>query len=147
MTGVSYHPYTFPFIASYYATWSAWSKINQTDWSLRGILDKAGFPRKRIWVTEFGAPTRGVGTAADGTWDTITPLTDHVTEAWQAVIATDVLAQARLNKDVAALFWYTNQDLAVLDRRESSFGLRRLDGSLKPAWATFKAGVAAGSLG
>ncbi len=147
MDGVSYHPYTFPFIASYDAGWSAWSKINQTDWNLRGILDQFGFPRKRIWVTEYGAPTKGLGTAADGRWDTITPLTTHVTEAWQAVIATDVVAEASRNKDVAALFWYTNQDLAVTDLRESSFGLRRLDGVPKPAWATFGTAVKAASLG
>jgi arabinogalactan endo-1,4-beta-galactosidase len=146
MDAVSYHPYTFPFTASYDATWSAWTKISETDWSLRSILDRHGFRGKGVWVTEYGAPTRGLGTAADGTWATVLPTTTHVTEAWQAVLATDVVDQAQRNPDVRALFWYTNQDLEVLSAREASFGLRRLDGTPKPAWATYKAAVAAASL-
>ena len=147
MNAVSYHPYTFPFPAGYAASWSAWSKISQTDWSLHSILKNHGYPRKKIWATEYGAPTEGLGTAADGTWASVLPTTTHVTEAWQAAIAADVVDQARKNPHVAALFWYTNQDLPVLDRREASFGLRRLDGVPKPAWAAFGSAVRSGPVG
>jgi hypothetical protein len=146
MSGVSYHPYTYPYLASRYNADSAWSKISQTPTSLRSILRNYGFPGKRIWVTEYGAPTKGVGTPANNL-KTILPTTTHVTEAWQAVLATDVVGQAVLNHSVRALFWYTNQDLSDTSLRESSFGLKRLDGSHKPAWATFGAAVRAARLG
>ena len=137
MNGVAYHPYTYPYVASRYSTSSAWSKINQTPWSLRSVLDKAGFPRKKIWVTEYGAPTEGPGSSADGTPTSILP-----TEWGQAQQASDVVRTADANEDVLALFWYTNQDLSLTNRREASFGLRRLNGSAKPSWFSFSAAVA-----
>ena len=141
MSAVSYHPYTYPYLASRASSSSAWSKIGDTSWSLRSILDRWGYPHKRIWVTEYGAPTQGVGTSTDG--KLFLPTTDHVTEAYQALIATDVVGQAVRNPDVNALFWYTNQDLPVSNLREASFGLRHLDGTVKPAWAAYKAAVLA----
>ena len=44
---------------------------------------------------------------------------------------------ADANADVRALFWYTNQDLALGNQREASFGLRRLNGTQKPGWFSF----------
>jgi arabinogalactan endo-1,4-beta-galactosidase len=140
---VSYHPYTFPFPSSYYATWSAWSKITATPLSLASILTKYGVGAKPIWVTEYGAPTAGNGTAVDGTWASLTSTADHVTEGWQASLATDAVQQAVANPKVVAFFWYTNQDLVASTRRESSFGLRRLDGTPKPSWSAFRQAVAA----
>ena len=146
MSGVSYHPYTYPYLASTYGADSAWSKISQTPTSLHSILAGFGFPRKRIWVTEYGAPTKGVGTAANNL-RTILPTTTHVTEAWQAVLATDVVGQAVRNPQVRALFWYTNQDLTNTSLRESSFGLKRLDGTHKPAWGAYASAVRAAAVG
>ncbi len=146
MSGVSYHPYTFPYLASRRSSGSAWSKINQTRWSLRYVLDRFKFRHKRIFVTEYGAPTRGVGVAGDGALGALLGTATYVTQAWQAVMAADVVAQADRNPDVNALFWYTNQDLPILDLRESSFGLRNLDGTPKPAWLAFKTAVATASL-
>jgi hypothetical protein len=144
---VSYHPYTYPYLASVYSTSNAWSKISQTPWSLRSILDDHGRTKTPVWVTETGAPTRGPGTASDGSKSSMLPTTTHVTEAWQAAIVTDVAAQALLNRNVRALFWYTNQDLAITDLKEASFGLRRLDGTKKPSWSAFKLAVTAAGVG
>jgi hypothetical protein len=140
---VSYHPYTYPYLASYYATWSAWSKMSATPTSLRTVLGAFGLGTMPIWVTEYGAPTDGDGMAGDGTWATTTATTDHVTEAWQASIAKDAVAKADADPYVQSFFWYTNQDLAASTRKEASFGLRHLDGTPKPSWQAFRDAVAA----
>ena len=95
-----------------------------------------------IWITEYGAPTDGDGTASDGTWATTTSSTTHVTEGWQAKIVTDAVQTADADPNVKAFFWYTNIDLANTTRREASFGLRHLDGSAKPSWQAYKDALA-----
>jgi len=142
--GVAYHPYTYPYPASYAAPWfdTAWEKMSSTSWSLRSILDAHGRSSIGIWATEYGAPTGGEGTAADGTWESLTPTTDHVTESWQAHLATDVVTAASAHPDVRALFWYASQDNPAAAGREAHFGLRRADGTRKPAWAAFRQAVA-----
>lgn len=135
ITGVAFHPYTFPYLASYVASWGdAWNRIDTTTTSLRSVLDSYGYSTKKIWLTEYGAPTGGPGTAADGTADSITANTDHVTEALQAQIATDAVRTAVADPNIVALFWYTYQDDLSYDSNVAYFGLRRADGSAKPAW-------------
>jgi hypothetical protein len=145
--GVSYHPYTYPYPASYAAPWfdTAWEKISSTNPSLRSVLDAHGLATVKVWATEYGAPTGGPGTATDGTWATLTSTTDHVTEPWQATLAADAVDTAVKSEDVVALFWYTNQDNPAAAGREAYFGLRRTDGTRKPAWAAFQAAVARAS--
>ena len=128
LSGVAYHPYTFPHLASdVTAPGTAWNRIAETHWSLRGVLDRYGFPRMKIWATEFGAPTGGPGTS------------DHVTEARQAEIAADAVVTAARSPDVTALFWYTDRDDLAYLSNVAYFGLRRSDGSKKPAWSSFAA--------
>ncbi len=145
--GVSYHPYTYPYPASYEAPWfdTAWEKISSTTPSLRSVLDAHGMSTVKVWATEDGAPTGGQGTAADGTWASLGPTTDHVTEDWQATLAADAVDTAVRSDDVVALFWYTNQDNPRAAGKEAYFGLRRSDGAKKPAWASFQAAVARAS--
>ncbi len=145
--GVSYHPYTYPYPASYAAPWfdTAWEKISSTSPSLRSVLDAHGMSGVKVWATEDGAPTGGNGTAADGTWASLTPTTDHVTEDWQATLAADAVDTAVSSDDVVALFWYTNQDNPRAPGREAYFGLRRSDGTKKPSWSAFRAAVARAS--
>jgi polysaccharide biosynthesis protein PslG len=147
LDGVSYHPYTYPYPASYAAPWfdTAWEKISSTAWSLRSVLDAHGSPTVKIWATEYGAPTGGPGTAADGTWETVTPTTDHVTEDWQATLAVDAVDTAVGSPNIDALFWYTNQDNPKAAGKEAYFGLRRSDGTQKPSWFAFRAAVARAS--
>ena len=64
-----------------------------------------------------------------------------MTEGYQATIATDAVRTASGNPSIASLFWYTDRDLAVVDRQEASFGLRRLDGTRKPAWSAYSSAV------
>ncbi len=69
---------------------------------------------------------------------------DHVDEATQATIASDVLRTAAESTTVAAVFWYTNQDLGTSPTTiEHHFGLRRVDGSKKPTYGAFQDAVLA----
>ncbi|MCQ4045320.1 cellulase family glycosylhydrolase [Streptantibioticus rubrisoli] len=81
VNAVGYHPYTYPYLASTHSAWgTSWEKIDRSRVSLHSVLVGNGFPHLPIWVTEFGAPTGGPGTASDGSPKTITPSTTHVTE-------------------------------------------------------------------
>lgn len=142
---VSYHPYTFPFLASTITPWeSPWAKIDQTPVSIRSVMNAHGMHDDTIWITEYGAPTEGPGQInGDGLVENVTSATDHVTEAWQAAIADNVVRTAATNPNVHALFWYTNQDIHWQTGAERAFGLRRIDGSKKPSWDAYGAAVKA----
>lgn len=69
---------------------------------------------------------------------------DHVDENLQAQMATQSVQAAAATAYVGALFWYSDQDLGTsTTTSENFFGLRRFDGSRKPAWNAFQAAVAA----
>lgn len=144
INGVAYHPYTYPYTASESkAGPSPWSLIDNGPDSLRGVLTRYGTPNLSIWLTEYGAPTNGPGTASDGTPATISDATTHVTEPQQAHIATDVLRAVAQDRNVGALIWYSDRDLS--DDASSNlnfYGLRRSDGSAKPAFAAFMKAMA-----
>ncbi len=88
MDAVGYHPYTYPYLASYPAPWgTAWNRIDATPPSLRSVLRHYATPDLPIWLTEYGAPTGGPGASSDGSSGSITLTTTQVTESWQAAIA------------------------------------------------------------
>jgi hypothetical protein len=140
ISGVAYHPYTYPYLASESRTGpSPWSRIDRDPDSLRSVLTKYGTPDLSIWLTEYGAPTNGPGAASDGTPDTISAATTHVTEPRQARIAADVLRTAVEDRSIGALIWYSDRDLSNDASTNLNFyGLRRSDGSAKPSLSAFK---------
>ncbi|MFE5486849.1 cellulase family glycosylhydrolase [Streptomyces sp. NPDC056527] len=141
---IGYHPYTYPFLASSVTDWGTpWERIEGRRDSLRSVLVANGTPNMPVWITEFGAPTNGPGTSSDGRPGTVGPETTHVPEARQAQIATDVVRTAAATPHVAALIWYAERDLGT-DRSDSEnfFGLRRADGSAKPALDALRDAVA-----
>ena len=133
---IAYHPYTYPWQPSDPGPDdSPWRRISDTPVSLVGILESHGLGDVPVWLTEYGAPTRGLGTAADGNGDGGDPFVDHVTEQRQAQIAYDSVLTSVTHPDVVAFFWYTDVDLPQLAGKHGHFGLRRADGSKKPSWA------------
>ncbi|MDT9692818.1 cellulase family glycosylhydrolase [Streptomyces sp. P9(2023)] len=141
---VGYHPYTYPFLASSVTQWrTPWERIEGTRDSLRSVLVANGTPDMPVWITEFGAPTNGPGTSSDGRPGTVGEETTHVPEERQAQIAADVVRTAAATPHVAALIWYTDRDLGTdTGDSENFFGLRRADGSAKPALGALRDAVA-----
>ncbi|MFF9912681.1 cellulase family glycosylhydrolase [Streptomyces sp. NPDC013457] len=141
---VGYHPYTYPFLASSVTEWGTpWERIDSARDSLRSVLVANGTPKLPVWITEFGAPTNGPGTASDGRPGTVGADTTHVPEARQAQIAADAVRTAAATPLVGALIWYAERDLGT-DRRDSEnfYGLRRADGSAKPALDALRDAIA-----
>lgn len=138
---VGYHPYTFPYLPSdTTAEGTGWQQIAATRRSLAGVLRESGLAEMPIWLTEYGAPTGGPGTVASGPGDA-SATTDHVTPERQAQIADDALAVAFRTPRVAALFWYAHRDDPAAASNVDFYGLRRVDGSAKPAWRSFERGA------
>ena len=137
---VSYHPYNFPLLYSAHTkVGTPWERIDSYQVNLVAVLTAYGTPTVPVWVTETGATTQGPGRPYDGTGS---PKEAYVTEPWQARIAADAVDSAVANSHVAALFWYDDQVNAATS---DYFGLRRTDGSAKPAFNALRQAVAAAS--
>lgn len=114
---VAYHPYTYPQAPLNPNT--AWDKLAD----LHAIMRSHGDRAKQVWITEYGAPTNGPKGSG------------FVSEAAQAQLAREALMAARSKPWIGPFFWYTYQDRGTsTTTKENFFGLRRADGSPKPAY-------------
>jgi hypothetical protein len=140
---IGYHPYTYPFLASMKASWiTPWNRIRYGTRSVRSVLAKHGHASMPVWITEFGAPTGGPGPVSDGSARSLRPTPDHVTEARQAALAADAVGAAAVDPLTPVLIWYSQRDLSTATgTTENSYGLRRADGSAKPALAALRDAV------
>lgn len=132
---VGHHPYCFDSTGcpNSYHEMNAWSEMVDTPVSLRSIMTQNGDGAKKIWATEFGAPTGGNA-----------PI---VTESDQARMVNDTFNKWSTYAWAGPLFWYQPRDLNTSDTsdRERHFGLLRTDFSKKPAWTAFQtSAIAAG---
>jgi polysaccharide biosynthesis protein PslG len=59
--GVSYHPYTYPLLPSDDSGSRSWSRMLHA----RQVMVDNGDAGKKIWVTEYGAPTGGPGSVSE----------------------------------------------------------------------------------
>jgi hypothetical protein len=126
------HPYTYPYTPANDSD-GAWNEMSETTPSLRSIMAANGDGAKKIWLTEFGAPTNG-------------PLSQwYVSEASQTEMMTDAFTAYETYDWAGPLFWYTYNDSgSTTSTNENFFGLVRADGTDKPAYDTLKALIAAG---
>jgi hypothetical protein len=132
---IGYHPYSYPVPATYDASWNAWRQISATSTSFETILSSCGQSGKRILATEYGAPTNGPGgLAVVGNYG-FGSSPDHVDEALQSQILSGVVTAAEAEPDLSAVYLYSYRDAGTDPSTvEDWFGLRRNDGSAKPAW-------------
>jgi polysaccharide biosynthesis protein PslG len=131
--GVGHHPYCFPYDPSYVAGWSAWYQMFGTTPSLRSVMVANGDGDKKIWGTEWGAPTNGP--AGSG----------YVSESTQAAEVTSAYTLWKSYPWAGPLFTYEFRDNGTsTTSRENFFGLVRYDLSQKPSYAAYKSAVAAG---
>jgi hypothetical protein len=132
---VGHHPYCWPATPGDQETWSAWYQMNQGAESLRSVMVANGDGDKKIWGTEFGAPTNG-------------PSGSFVSEAEQAKAISTGYAKWQTYDWAGPLFAYQARDRGTAtDTRENFFGLLRRDFSEKPAYAAYKAAAAAVAAG
>jgi hypothetical protein len=103
---------------------SAWSMMGDTPNSLRTLMEMNGDGDKRIWLTNFGAPT----------------VAGPVNEMQQAQLLTDAAALLRSYSWAGPMFWFSYRDIAVDGQNPWDwFGVVRPDFSAKPAHAAFAA--------
>lgn len=120
---VGFHPYSYPRMPSDPAPWTGWSIMTGP---IRDLMTAHGDAGKKIWITEYGAPTN------EGR--------SKVSEAEQADMLRRSIALARGYPWAGPYFWYSYRDLGTDPaNNEMWFGLLRADGSAKPAHDALKA--------
>jgi hypothetical protein len=117
------HPYTYPYTPDSVILGSAWSEMDQTSPSLRSLMIAHGDGAKKIWITEYGAPTSGT--------------TNNVSADEQSTEIVDTIAQAKQLGWIGSLYIYTWEDSGDGD----GFGILNSDGSQKPAYSAIAAAL------
>ena len=119
--GVGYHPYTYPFTPENQIIGSAWSEMSQTSTSLRSLMTAHGDSAKKIWITEYGAPTSGSTSVSDA---------EQSTELVQAI------SQVKQLSWIGSFYIYT-----WVDAPDEGFGLLTDGDAQKPAYGAVVAAL------
>lgn len=118
---VGMHPYAFPYGVALAADYNQFQSMPKT----YAVMVANGDGRKKIWATEFGAPT-GVNKQA-------------VTEAGQATMVRTGWAAWSKWPFAGPIFWYSARDVGTDETNvEDNFGLVRNDFTPKAALQEFK---------
>jgi polysaccharide biosynthesis protein PslG len=115
--GVAVHPYSAPVLPMYPASWNNFYNLPH----LHSIMASHGDGSKSIWITEFGAPTRGPSYS--------------VSPAAQAEAVTQAYDQVQKWPWVAAIYYFEWQDDPV---DGGWWGLSTESGQRKPALAALR---------
>lgn len=143
VNAVSMHPYTWPAYPRHVADWNAFYHVDKGKpmYNLQAILAEAGRSDLKIWATEYGAST--VGAQPTSTDPSIrqgtTARADSVDEETQARMIREGIEDWYLKPNVGPLFVYADSDQYLPTyRNEGGFGMRRRDGTAKPAYLTLQ---------
>jgi polysaccharide biosynthesis protein PslG len=131
------HPYSFPATPNYVASWNSWQQMAQ----IRQIMINNGDTSKKIWITEYGAPTNGPGSAFNfNQLDGFNYGSDFMTESTQTEFINEISTYYNKNYSwMGPVFWYSLQDRGTgTDTPENFFGLLKFDGSQKSAYSVMK---------
>jgi exo-beta-1,3-glucanase (GH17 family) len=115
--GVGDHPYSYPFTPAGNPQ-GAWSEMGLTSPSLRSVMAANADSAKKIWITEYGAPTTG---------------SNSVSQANQSTELTDAINEARQTSWIASFYIYTWSD--QIAPTSDGFGMLDQSGSQKPAYS------------
>lgn len=116
--GVGDHPYSYPATPDEFESWSGWSQMSQTSPSLRSIMAGNGDSAKKIWITEYGAPTLGAYS---------------VGEAGQKTELLQAIAQVKNLSWIGSFFIYTWADVTA--DLYNGFGLLTSGNTKKSAYS------------
>jgi polysaccharide biosynthesis protein PslG len=116
--GISYHPYTYPQLAPDNGS-RGWTGML----TVRQVMVANGDSAKKIWATEYGAPTNGPSAKRS------------TSEATQASILTTGYRVFNSYSWAGALCWFDYEDKGANPNvQDDWFGLRRSNGTPKPAY-------------
>lgn len=134
-----FHPYSYPALPTNPELWNAWGQMSTTPKNLRAIMVANGDSNKKIWMTEYGAPTGGPGALATLTNFNFSNSPDHVDEALQVSILTSAVTLWLQDSWAGPFFWYSYKDLGTAPTtNENFFGLLHFDGSKKPIYSVLE---------
>ena len=124
------HPYTYP---GYDYGWPQVSAV-------RKVMEDNGDAGKKIWITEYGAPTGGSGKAVEIGEPGFAYGKDFMTEKAQDSMAESMFAFKSSHPDrIGNVFWYTLCDSSEdKSTTENFFGIIRYDGTKKTVYGTIK---------
>jgi hypothetical protein len=129
---VANHPYCWPAYPGDPDNWSAWYQMYGTSTSLRSLMIAHGDGGKKIWGTEFGAPTNGPAGSS------------YVSQAVQADMISRAFALWSTYSWAGPLFIYDGRDLGTsTDTIENFFGISNSDFSPKPSYYAYQSAAAA----
>jgi hypothetical protein len=89
-------------------------------------MTENGDAAKKIWITEYGAPTSG---------------SDSVSEADQSTELVQAISQVKQLSWVGSFYIYTWSDLSSLSSTDNGFGLLTEDNTEKPAYSAVSAAL------
>ncbi len=116
-----FHPYGWPLPPTSHEGWQGWRQMETNPDNVRAIMTEHGDGAKRIWLTEYGAPTSVVSEDEQA---------DFLEIAFTLAGETDWLGP---------LFYYTFRDTGTdVNEPEHFYGLLRIDWSEKPGYARYK---------
>jgi polysaccharide biosynthesis protein PslG len=143
VNAIGWHPYSYPALPDSPNVHNPWNLISADSPSFESVLAQAGTPHLPVWITEYGAPTGGPGPPANGPRHPPGVFRAWVTQSFQARLARVAVATAEDNPNIAALLWFTDEDLAgPADKRINFFGLRTVSGAPKPALDALRQAIA-----
>jgi hypothetical protein len=122
---VAHHPYCWPALPGAKQPWSPWYQMYGTPRSLRSVMIANGDGAKKIWATEFGAPTDG-------------PTGSFVSARTQAKAVTEAYKLFAGYRWAGPLFFFEGRDVGrSASTNQNFFGLTRHDFSPKPSYAAY----------
>lgn len=128
---ISYHPFSAPTPASLAGDFA---NVSGSPDNLLRILQTSGNPKIQIWITESGDTEYNGALPPFGTKPTADQLQG------QAAYATDLVRTVSTNPDIAADFWFADQDIPT---QHLYWGLRDETGKARPVFNTLKTAIAA----
>lgn len=139
---IALHPYTFPVLPDYKAQWNNWQKM----YVVRQLMIDNGDENKKIWITEYGAPTWGPGKGHSvNQYSGFKFGSDFMREDAQRDIIKQVIDLYKQHSAwIGPFFWHSLKDISNnRSSPENFYGLLRYDGSKKPAYDIYKNAIAA----
>lgn len=142
---VAHHPYTFP-ISPKSTPFHAWNQMADDKMGMRHLMISNGDAAKKIWITEYGAPTGGPGPVSTIEDPKLEERPFVVDEKLQAKLLSDAFDLYKSYDWVGPFMVYSYKDAGTThDTNENFFGLVRHDNTHKPAYQVFKSAASGAS--